>query len=49
LENICQEKRDLDSQSKYHLWLHSWLLGHVPLAAAVMILGLIHAVVALRY
>lgn len=49
LENICQEKRDLDRQSKYHRWLHGWLLGHVPLAAALMILGLIHAVIALRY
>jgi len=49
LENICQEKRDLDRQSKYHRLLHSWLLGHVPLAAALMVLGLIHAVIALRY
>jgi hypothetical protein len=49
LENICQEKRDLDKQSRYHRLLHGWLLGHVPLAVALMVLGLIHAVIALRY
>lgn len=49
LENICQEKRDLDRQSKYHRILHGWLLLHVPLSAALIVLGLVHAVVALRY
>jgi hypothetical protein len=49
LENICQEKRDLDRQSRYHRLLHGWLLAHVPLAWAVILLGLVHAIVALRY
>jgi hypothetical protein len=49
LENICQEKRDLDRQSRYHRILHGWLLIHVPLSAALIVLGLIHAIVALRY
>ena len=49
LENICEEKRNLDKQSRYHRILHGWLLVHVPLSAALILLGLIHAVVALRY
>lgn len=49
LENICQEKRDLDKQSRYHRILHGWLLVHVPLSAALIVLGLVHAIVALRY
>lgn len=49
LENICQEKRDLDKQSRYHRVLHGWLLIHVPVSAALIVLGLVHAIVALRY
>ena len=49
LENICEEKRELDKQSRYHRILHGWLLVHVPLSAALIVLGLIHAIVALRY
>jgi hypothetical protein len=49
MENICQEKRDLDKQSRYHRFLHGWLLIHVPLSAALIVLGLIHAIVALRF
>jgi hypothetical protein len=32
-----------------HRLLHGWLLVHVPLSYAVLLLGAIHAVVALRY
>jgi hypothetical protein len=49
MENICQEKRDLDRQSRFHRILHGWLLAHIPLSAALIVLGIIHAVVALRY
>ncbi len=49
LENICDEKRQLDRQSRMHRLLHGWLLVHIPLSYAVLILGAIHAVVALRY
>lgn len=49
LENICDEKRQLDQQSRMHRLLHGWLLVHIPLSYAVLILGAIHAVVALRY
>jgi Ca2+/Na+ antiporter len=49
LETQCEEKRQLDRQKRMHLVLHGWLLVHVPLSYAVLLLGAIHAVVALKY
>lgn len=49
LENICEEKRQLDKQSRLHKILHGWLLVHVPLSYALLLLGAWHAVVALRF
>jgi len=49
LESICTEKRDLDRQSRMHLILHGWLLAHLPLSFLLIVLGGIHAVMAVRY
>jgi hypothetical protein len=49
LENICQEKRELDQQRRLHRILHGWLLIHIPASYALLLLGTVHAVVALRY
>jgi hypothetical protein len=49
LENICQEKRDLDRQRRMHNVLHGWLLVHIPASYALLLLGAAHAVYALRY
>jgi hypothetical protein len=49
LENIAEEKRQLDRQATYHRILHGWLLVHIPASYAVLILGAIHGVIALRY
>jgi hypothetical protein len=49
LEGICEEERQLTLQSHLHLWLHGWLLLHIPLSLALILLGVIHAVMALRY
>ena len=49
LEGICEEERQLTLQSHLHLWLHGWLLLHIPLSLALILLGAIHAVMALRY
>jgi hypothetical protein len=49
LENICEEKRDLDRQSRMHRVLHGWLLVHVPLAYGLLILVIVHAISAIRY
>ena len=44
LENICEEKRQLDQQSRLHKVLHGWLLVHIPLSYALLLLGAVHAV-----
>lgn len=49
LEEICEETRQLVRQERLHRWMHGWLLVHIPLSLALMVLGTIHAVVALRY
>ncbi len=49
LENICEEKRELDQQVQYHRILHGWLLVHIPASYALLLLGGVHAVMALRY
>ncbi len=49
LEGICEEERQLTLQSQLHVWLHGWLLLHIPLSLALILLGAIHSVMALRY
>ncbi|MBV8514716.1 MAG: hypothetical protein JO260_05410 [Acidobacteria bacterium] len=49
LESICGEKRELERQRSMHKWLHGWLLFHVPTSYALLLLGAVHAFVALRY
>jgi hypothetical protein len=49
LEDICDEARQLVRQERLHRWLHGWLLVHIPLSLALILLGAVHAVMALRY
>lgn len=49
LANICEEKRELDRQRRMHGVLHGWLLVHIPASYALLLLGAVHAVYALRY
>jgi len=49
LEDICDEGRQLLRQERLHRWLHGWLLMHIPISLALIVLGVVHAVVALRY
>jgi hypothetical protein len=49
LEEICEERRQLLMQRRLHLWLHGWLLVHVPLSFALLVLTVVHAVLSLRY
>jgi hypothetical protein len=49
LEDICDEARQLQRQARLHHWLHGWLLLHIPLSLALILLGAIHAVMALRF
>jgi len=49
LSDICDEARQLRRQERLHQWLHDWLLLHIPLSLALILLGAVHAVMALRY
>jgi len=49
MEEICEEKRQLDHQIVLHRTLHAWLLCHIPLSLSVIVLGFVHAIGALRY
>jgi hypothetical protein len=49
LSQICEERRQLLAQKRMHLWLHGWLLVHVPLSFALLVLTAVHAALSLRY
>jgi hypothetical protein len=49
LESICEEERQLLRQERMHGVLHSWLIVHVPLSFALMVLAVVHIVMALRF
>jgi len=49
LSDICDEARQLRRQERLHHWLHDWLLLHIPLSLALILLGAVHAVMALRF
>jgi len=49
LEEICDEARQLQQQERLHRWLHAWLIVHIPLSLALIVLGAVHAVAALGY
>jgi hypothetical protein len=49
LENLCEEERQLNRQVRLYQWLHGWLLVHVPLSIVLLVLGGVHAIMALRY
>jgi hypothetical protein len=48
-EEICDEERQLRRQARLHHWLHGWLMLHIPLSFGLLLLGCVHAVMALRY
>ena len=49
LESICSEERQLSRQRRIYFLLHGWLLVHVPLSITLLVLGGVHALVAIRY
>jgi len=44
LEELCRDRRQLADQERLHHWLHGWLLLHIPLSVALLVLGVAHAV-----
>ena len=49
LQEICEEERQLRKQTRLHHWLHGWLMLHIPLSLALLVLGAAHVYMALRY
>lgn len=49
LEDICEEERQMTRQARLHHVMHDWLLLHIPLSLALLLLGAAHAVMALHY
>src|SRR5450432_402499 len=49
LQDICEEARQLQKQQRLHHWLHLWLLVHIPISLALIVLGAVHAVMSLKY
>ncbi len=49
LENLCDQRRQLDRQDGLHRWLHTWLWIHLPLSIALVVLMFLHIWVALKY
>ncbi len=49
LEEVCNEERQMNTQLRMHRLLHVWLLVHVPLSLALLLLSAFHAVIALQY
>jgi hypothetical protein len=49
LEELCRDRRRLAEQERMWRWLHGWLLLHVPLSAALLVLGVVHVVMSLYY
>jgi hypothetical protein len=49
LESNCKKRRALVEQERLHAWLHGWLFVHIPLSAALLVLGMVHVVSALYF
>jgi hypothetical protein len=49
LESMCDQRRQLDDQSRIHFWLHNWLWVHLPLSIALIVLMFVHVFYALMY
>ena len=49
LERLCVERRQLGEQARMHVWLHVWLLLHIPVTVVLLVLGTIHAVMSVYW
>ena len=49
LEVIVRQRMQLERQRWLHRRLHGWLMVHVPLSYAMLVLAIVHAVFALRF
>jgi hypothetical protein len=49
LEHLCERRRQFDEQAQLHGRLHSWILTHLSMSAALLVLLVWHAVTAVLY
>jgi hypothetical protein len=49
LQEVCDQRRQHDFQARLHVWLHNWLLVHLPLSIALVALMFVHIYVAMKY
>lgn len=49
IEDLCESRRQLDLQRRWHRLLHGWLWVHLPLSAVLVVLLAAHVIFALRY
>jgi hypothetical protein len=49
LQALCEERRQLGEQVRLHRLLHVWLLVHIPITVALLILGGVHAVMSVYW
>jgi hypothetical protein len=49
LEVMCEERRQIAAQQRIHRWLHGWLLVHIPLSYALLLLAAVHAFQSVKY
>ena len=49
LQRLCDQRRQMAIQERLHHWLHGWLLIHVPLSLALLVLAVAHIVMSLYY
>lgn len=49
LEQLADLRRQWDRQARLNVWLHNWLVLHLPLSVAMTGLMIVHAVRALKY
>jgi hypothetical protein len=48
LEDSCYQRRQFEQQLRLHAWLHGWLLIHLPLSVALMLIMVVHAFLAMK-
>lgn len=49
LAGLCDSSRQQDRQRRLHRLLHGWLLFHVPVSMALIVLTVVHAIMGLYY
>lgn len=49
LHRVAEERAGYATQARIHRWLHAWLLVHVPLSAALLVMTAFHVIMSLKY